>query len=322
MSRFKIIVFLMAVSILAAILATAYYFYIHVIAPDAATETQITAMKGKGAAPPDPGIKRFEKAIEFIQDSDLNSGRSALYELVRTFPESSRVTESKRIIGEMNMDMLFDSELNPLKKDYIVQPGDSLNLIARKQQTTVECVMRANGLQSGMLQPGDHLFVFPLDFSLVISVSGKTVTLLRNDRFFREYVALDAKLPVPKAPYEAKVSDKPAWVHGKRSNTLSSDFMSSDKWITIEKKDKSSFNIRALPKAKPTDIINPAPAKSKGKGSVKKPQKGETLAGTTVDDDEIDPTAGTPANGIFLPTEDVEELFTILRTGTPVKVLR
>src|SRR4029079_508144 len=178
MSRFKIIVFLMAVSILAATLATAYYFYIHIIAPDAATETQITAMKGKGAAPPDPGIKRFEKAIEFIQDNDLNSGRGALYELVRTFPESSRVRESKRIIGEMNMDMLFDSELNPLKKDYIVQPGDSLNLIARKQQTTVECILRANGMQSGTLQPGDHLFVFPLDFTLVISVTGKTVTLL------------------------------------------------------------------------------------------------------------------------------------------------
>ena len=177
-------------------------------------------MKGKGAAPPDPGIKRFEKAVELIQDSDLNAGRSALYELVRTFPESSRVAESKRIIGEMNMDMLFDSELNPLKKDYIVQPGDSLNLIARKQQTTVECVMRANGLQSGTLQPGDHLFVFPLDFSLVVDVSGKTVTLLRNDRFFREYIALDVKLTPPKAPYEAKVSDKPAWVNGQTRRHL------------------------------------------------------------------------------------------------------
>jgi hypothetical protein len=322
MSRFKIIVFLMAVSILAAILATAYYFYIHVIAPDAATETQITAMKGKGAPPPDPGIKRFEKAIELIESSDLNGGRSALYELVRTFPESSRVSESKRIIGEMNMDMLFDSELNPLKKDYIVQPGDSLNLIARKQQTTVECILRANGMQSGTLQPGDHLFVFPIDFTLVINVAGKTVTLLRNDRFFREYTAIDVKLTPPKAPYEAKVSDKPAWLRGKRASPLSSEFMTADKWITIDKKGSNSFNIRALPKAKPTDLINPAPAKSKGKSSGKKKQKGETLAGTTVDDDDVDPAAAPPSSGIFLPTEDVEELFTILRTGTPVKVIR
>src|SRR3954467_2904139 len=116
MSRFKIIVFLMAVSVLAAIFATAYWFYARIIAPEAEVATELTAMKQKGAPPPDPGIKRFDNAIELIQNSDLNGGRTALYELLKTFPESSRVAESKRIIGEMNMDMLFDSELNPLKK--------------------------------------------------------------------------------------------------------------------------------------------------------------------------------------------------------------
>lgn len=331
MSRFKIIVFLMAVGVLAAILTTAWWFYVRVIAPDAATETQLSEMHGKGARPPDPGIKRFEKAAELIQDGDLDGGRSALYELVRTFPESSRVAESKRIIGEINMDMLFNPELNPLRKDYIVQPGDSLILIARKQQTTIECLLRANGMQSGILQPKDHLSVFPLDFTLVVSVTGKTVTLLRNERFFREYSAVDVKLTPPKAPYEAKISDKPAWVLGKRAGPLSPEFLTADKWLTVEKKDKSSssastFNIRALPKAKPVDAVavNAAPGKAKGKGKTvsKKQPKGEALAGTSVDDEEVDITATIPLTGIFLANEDVEELYTIIRTQTPVKVLR
>src|SRR3954465_13155947 len=122
MSRFKIIVFLMAMGVLAAILATAYWFSSRVIAPDAAAASQVTKMHEKGAPPADPGIKRFDKAAELIQDGDLDGGRSALYELVRAFPESSRVSEAKRIIGEINMDMLFSAD-NPLKKDYIVQPG-------------------------------------------------------------------------------------------------------------------------------------------------------------------------------------------------------
>jgi hypothetical protein len=318
-------------SILAGIFATAYWFYAHIIAPDVEVATELTAMKEKGAPQADPGIKRFEKAIELIQGNDLNEGRAALYDLVRTFPESSRVEESKRIIGEINMDMLFDSELNPLKKDYIVQPGDSLNLIARKQQTTVECVLRANGMQSGTLQPGDHLFVFPLDFTLVIHVGGKSVTLLRNDRFFREFPALDVKLTPPKAPYEARVSDKPAWARGKRASPLSPEFMTADKWISIEKKtgDKTTFNIRALPKAKPADaagVITPSasnsPKQKSKSGGKKVEKKGEALPGTAVDDDEVDVTAAAPASGIFLSTEDVEELFTILRTNTQVKVLR
>lgn len=330
MSRFKIIVFLMAVGVLAAILSTAWWFYIHVISPDVDIQSELSAMHDKHAAPADPGIKRFEKAVELIQGSDLDAGRNALYELVRVFPESSRVAESKRIIGEINMDMLFNADLNPLRKDYIVQPGDSPNLIARKQQTTVECLMRANGLQTALLQPGDHLFVFPLEFKLLVTVGGRSVILMRTiqtasgpqERFFREYPALEVKLPVPKASYEAKVSDKPAWVRGKRAGTLSAEFLTADKWITVEKKDKSTFNIRALPKAKPVDstAVTPTPGKGKAKAPVKKQQKGETLAGTTVDDDDVDVTATMPTTGIFLPTEDVEELFTIIRTGTPVTV--
>jgi hypothetical protein len=320
MSRFKIIVFLMAVSVLAGIFAAAAWIYLHIIEPDVATGHQISAMREEGAPPPDPGIPRFDKAIEFIRDDDLDTGRSALYELVRTFPESSRVAEAKRIIGEMNMDMLFDFDLNPLRKDYIVQPGDALSRIASKNQTTVECIMRANGLQSGMLQPGDHLFVFPLDFSLVIHVSRKTLTLLRNDRFFREYAVLDMRIPVPRAPYEAKISDKPAWFDNKRAGVLSPDFLTADKWLTVEKS-QNSFNIRALPKARPVEAIA-VPAKGKGKTLVKKSQRAETLAGTAVDDDVPPAPAAPPTTGVFLPAEDIEELFTILRTGTPVKVLR
>src|SRR5262245_34232860 len=102
MSRFKIIVFLMALGVLAGILATAYWFYSRVIAPDAEVAAELHSKQGKGQVQADPGVKRFEKAIELIQSSDLDGGRTALYDLIRVFPSSSRIAESKRIIGEMN----------------------------------------------------------------------------------------------------------------------------------------------------------------------------------------------------------------------------
>ncbi|WP_075087510.1 hypothetical protein [Verrucomicrobium spinosum] len=49
------------------------------------------------------------------------------------------------------------------------------------------------------LQPGDHLFVFPLDFEIVVDISSKTVQLWRGTRekgyFFKEYQALEVRLP-------------------------------------------------------------------------------------------------------------------------------
>src|SRR3954465_5148385 len=101
MSRFKIIVFLMAMGVLAAILATAYWFSSRVIAPDAAAASQVTKMHEKGAPPADPGIKRFDKAAELIQDGDLDGGRSAPYELVPRFPKTTRVSERHAITREI-----------------------------------------------------------------------------------------------------------------------------------------------------------------------------------------------------------------------------
>jgi hypothetical protein len=324
MSRFKIIVFLMAVGFLAGIFSVAWYFYVNVISPEADVQTGITAMGKKGAPPPDPGIKRFERAMELVDANDLSGGRAALYDLLRTFPTSSRVPEAKRIIGEINMDGLFNADLNPQGKDYIVQPGDAPLSIAGRQQTTIECLMRANGLQSGLLQPGDHLFVFPLDFAIVVDVSSKTVTLMRNGYFFREYAALDIKLPSgTRLPFEAKVVDKPAWVGGRRAPPFSADFLTADKWLIAEKLkgDKTTFNIRGFPKARPVDpTATAAGPKSKGKG--KSTRKGEALAGTAVDDDDVDVTSTVPLTGVFLPSEDIEELFTIIRTKTPLTVIQ
>ncbi|NDC00081.1 MAG: LysM peptidoglycan-binding domain-containing protein [Verrucomicrobia bacterium] len=247
MRQLKIIVFIVALCITGSVLATAWWFYTRVIGHTTAVAAQIEGMKGKNGHPPDPGIKRFERAIELIGGSDVDTGRTALYELVRTFPDSSRVTEAKRIIGEINMDTLFSQDLNPLKKDYIVQPGDSLLRIAGKNHTTVECIMRANGLQSGMLQPGDHLIVFPLDFELVLDVSAKVVSLLRNQRFFKEYFALDVQLPPGlKVPTETKISDKAAFHRGRRVQASSSEFLGAEKWLMAEK-----ISIRSQPKAKP-----------------------------------------------------------------------
>src|SRR5688500_14696950 len=109
MSRLKIIVFLMAVGFLAGIFSIAYWFYVNVISPEADVQTGITKMSQKGAPPPDPGIKRFERAMELVEANDLSGGRAALYDLLRTFPTSSRVPEAKRIIGEINMDGLFNA---------------------------------------------------------------------------------------------------------------------------------------------------------------------------------------------------------------------
>ena len=313
MSRFKIIVFLLAVGIAGSIVATAYWYYTRVLGHDTQVQREIRQIQNQKSALPDPGVKRFDWAVEMLAADNFDGGRAGLVELLNTFPESSRIPEAKRIIGEMHLDMLFSKQTNTAGKDYIVQPGDGLSKIATKNQTTVECIMRANGLQTGVLQPGDHLFVFPLDFKIMVAASKKTLTLMRGKNFFKEYPVVDLKLPGMRLPKEAKVVAKLVEPKG-------TPFLLADKMFSCELDgSKTTFAIRSLPRAKPVNSLTvptalPAASKAKAK-AIKK-------AAADAADEDATLGAETVVTGIFLQREDIEELFTIIRAQTPVAVAR
>ncbi len=68
-------------------------------------------MQGKQASLPDPGVRRFDEAMDLIKGTNYVEGRKSLYRLLDSFPETSVGPEARRIIGELNMDMLFSQEV-------------------------------------------------------------------------------------------------------------------------------------------------------------------------------------------------------------------
>ncbi len=325
MNKLKIIVSLIAIGLVGSMIAYAYLSYTKVVKNDNKLVAEIHVLQTNKKDLPDPGVRHFDNAIAQLRAGDESGGRNALYELLRQYATSKYAPEAKRIIGEMNLDSMFLSDDVLLKKEYIVQPGDSLGLIARKNQTTIESIMRVNGMLSTGLQPGDHLSVLPLDFEIVVDASAKTLTLLRNKLFFKEYQAIDVKLPSSvKAPSEITINDKAAWMRGKRVLSTDSEFMTADKWLMGS---KPGFTICAQSQAKSAeDSIQVVVAKSsKTLAPVKLPTpKRDATDKSPMENKEDDHIAinSVPQTGVFLPREDIEELFTLIRTQTPVKVLR
>jgi LysM repeat protein len=331
MARLKILIFLLALAIAGTCIGVAWWFYTREFVRDEVVQKEIKHISGDRKAPPDPGLRRFDLAMETMKNGDVNAGKEALYDLIKNFPTSKRAPEAKRIIGEINLDMLFSPEKNPQKQDYVVQTGNSLGLIATKHSTTVEAIQRFNGMMSSGLQPGDHLGVFPLNFELAVNLTKKTVTLIRNERFFKEYQALDIRLPAGvKAPLEMTINDKPAWFEGKRVQSTHPNYLSADKWLNGS---KVGLNLRSLPQARavtgteiilpkgPTKAESPKSSKSiaKGKSSTHSKNKGAKETEVVPVDDSTAPALDP---GIYLPREDMEELFTLIRMKTKVKVVR
>ena len=216
-SKVKILFTILAVGFLGGVIYGSYYLYQHKFRQDIEAREEI---KNRGEQPlPDPGKNKFAQAVKLLEKGDLEGARVGLFELVRNYKDSSKYSEAKRIIGEINMDELLEPKIGPRKKEYIVQSGDSLALIANRNETTVHCIQRTNGMFDTLIHPGDRLIIFPLDFSIVVDVGAKSLTLMRKDRFFKEYPILEVKVPPNlRIPYQTSIA------------TMSMD----RKWLTLK----------------------------------------------------------------------------------------
>ncbi|MDZ4287513.1 MAG: LysM peptidoglycan-binding domain-containing protein [Prosthecobacter sp.] len=306
-AQLKLLLFLIVLGITLGCMATAYYIYAKVLKPETRIQKEIESIKKTEHVIVDPGIKRFDAAAELIKQGQIEAGREAMYKLIAQFPASPTCIEAKRIIGEINMDMLFSPNHKVGKRDYIVQPGDSLALIASKQGTSMDMIIRLNGLMGTTLQPGDHLTLVPLEFSVVVDVSANTVELRRmaaeKEYFFKEYRALEVRLPPGvKPPTEMEIGGKSAVADGKP--VLSSDprYVDAEKWLSGS---RSGVLIRTKTPIKAVPV--PEPAKTPD------PQPGIQAAPAEVPQQE---------SGIFLSREDLEELFALVRKGSKLAFKR
>ncbi|HTC12985.1 MAG TPA: LysM peptidoglycan-binding domain-containing protein [Chthoniobacterales bacterium] len=229
---------------------------------------------------PDPGIAMFNQAKREIASGDQNDAQKILLALVQSFPDSTRINEAKKLLGDLNISAFFSPEPGPDKTEYVVIRGDSIARIATKTKNPAELIFKANGLDSLTIQPGRKLIIPKGQFSLVVNTKKGDVTLMNNGIFFRWYKPLELKLPAKVVLGQFKAREKIAWADGVRVAFGEKKYLGSSRWIAIN-------------------------------GS------GITLYSET---NPQTPNVQKPATGIMLGPADMEELFALVVKDTPVIV--
>jgi LysM repeat protein len=303
--QIKLLIFLLTMGFAAGCAAVAFWIYEHQIKHVKDVTEEIKLKKGKDRKAPDPGIRRFVAATDLIRQGQIDGGKEALLKLLQQFPSSAACIESKRIIGEIHMDALYARDLAGGKKEYTVQPGDNLVRIVSKTQTTFEALARINALTSINLQPGDKMFVIPMDFQIKILAGAKKLWILRQGSFFKEYEAVEVKLqpnvkiPATRDGVELEVGSKSAVLDNKTESPVSASFLRAEKRIILNrpKTESVALVIRTVPMAKALPVD--APAK-----------------GAAPDD-----AAPAVQYGVFLSPEDIEEIYPLFKRGSKVNLV-
>lgn len=293
--QFRILIGVVAAGVLGSAMVGAAYYWERVLKPQRRVEQRLMERE-RGGDKPDPGLKEFAVAVEFIRSGDVLSARERLAYLMRYYSDSARYAEAKRVLGEINLDLLISRAPAPWKVNYAVRPGDSLSRIASIHRCTLDYIIRANGLTSTNLTPGEKLWVAPLEFSLKVEVKKRALILFRipssaaaapgvgGEEFFKEYRIVELDLPpTVRIPYETKISDKPAWEGSKpvAFSVSKPGYFAAHRWLQTS---KPGLVIQAVP---PDPAAAPAERKA----------------------------------GILLAEGDLKELYTIVRAGTPLRLV-
>lgn len=281
MARIKLLLTFFGLVILASGVAGAVFYWDKIAAPDFEMTQEIDgkSKSGKKREIPDLGKRHFDKAVDLLKEGNLEAAKETFYYLLEYYPESKTYPEARRILGEVNMDLLISKTPIPGKTEYVVRGGDAPASIARRTETTIDYLMRANGKTRTLIYKDERLSVFPLNFELEIKMADKKIIMTHDGTFFKEYDILGTNLnSAVKPPIKTEIKEKVAWDNGRRVQITSKDYLNCQKWIRTG---KIGLFIRPVEFSK-----------------------------------SVDGQAAPP--GIFVSKPDIEELFTVVRGGSVV----
>jgi LysM repeat protein len=227
---------------------------------------------------PDPGIMMLDQTKQELAGGKKSEAEKILLSLIQSFPDSNKIEDAKKLLGDLNVSGFFSPEPGPDKTEYVVTRGDSIAKIAAKTKAPAELIFKANGLDSLTIQPGERLVIPKAQFSLVINSKKGDVTLMNNGVFFRWYKPLEVKLPAKLSTGQFKIREKIAWSNGIRVAFGEKKYLGSSRWIVI--------NVSGITLYSETN-----------------PQT---------------PNVQKPGNGIMLGSADMEELYALVGKDTPV----
>ncbi|MGQ3685394.1 MAG: L,D-transpeptidase family protein [Candidatus Loosdrechtia sp.] len=165
------------------------------------------------------GRKKQESAGLFaIVDKYLEEGkkveaRNALSDLFINKKMPEKQNEIKELLDKLNKELIFSSIPSPDAVIYTVQPGDTLERIAKRFKTTYELIMRLNGKSTTRITVGERLKILEGNTKIIISKSDFTLTLLLNGYYIRQYkICIGKDDKTPEGIFEVKNKLKePAW---------------------------------------------------------------------------------------------------------------
>lgn len=233
-----------------------------------------------------PGnVNSYLKETEtYIERGSLLEAKEILQKLMTMPLSSQQLSDVQSRLENLNIKILLSGININESQTYEVKSGDVLVNIAKKYNTTVESIVKSNNIKNNVIYPGMKLRVLDGKFSIYVDKSQNILILKLNDEVMKTYlVSTGDNNSTPIGTY--KITSKlinPVWYkEGKAIPASSPENILGSRWMGFD-----------LPKY--------------------------GIHGTTEPDEiGMQITAGC----VRMRNEEVEEIFSLVPTGTEVTIV-
>ena len=127
-------------------------------------------------------------AKNFEERQNLKEARAIYQKLTNDYPNSNLISNWQRKLEDLNIRLLFSPAITEKSMAYQIQPGDSLAKIAKKFNTTIDLIMRSNNLKSNKILSGRKIKIYNRPFSILVDKSQNTLILKSDEEIIKTYV--------------------------------------------------------------------------------------------------------------------------------------
>jgi lipoprotein-anchoring transpeptidase ErfK/SrfK len=204
-------------------------------------------------------------------------------------PDSAPWREAAKQLTRANIGIYFDAP----PETHEIKSGDTMYRIAHRYRTTIEALLRQNKLKnSNQIRVGQKIKVHPGDWKILIGKNTRLLKVYDGDRLFLVY---DIGI-------------------GRQGRTPSGSFVISDKQANPA---YYAPDGRVIPHGQPGNEMGSRWLRLQSTDQAAGPLVGYGIHGTA---DESSVTRSLSSGCIRMRNADVEELFVIVPTGTPVLI--
>ena len=149
---------------------------------------EVTLDSGETPSLKPANVESYIKEVDtFIERGSLLEAREILRRLMTMQLSSQQLENIQKKLEDLNIKILLSGINIEASKIYQVQPGDVLVNIAKKYNTTVEAITKANNIKNNVIYPGMKLRVLDGTFSIFVDKSQNILILKFNDEVVKTY---------------------------------------------------------------------------------------------------------------------------------------